>query len=148
MNRAKIGTAAKCVMVVALAGFACSCEKKEEAQGTPVVVGTKNDLYELVAKTRLKLATGANVMITPGPNGQGSGMIIFRQNNNSTGYAACGCVGATAGTCKASSDNPDNNPTCSGSCTDSEGNSHPCELETLPGPPKDPARFWFRKSTL
>jgi hypothetical protein len=144
----KIASVAKCITIAALASLFCSCEKKEETPvaGTPVVVGTKNDLYEVLAKNQLKLAPGANVMITPGPNGQGSGLIIFRQN--STGYAACGCTGATTSTCKASSDNPDNNPTCSGSCTDSEGNPHSCNMENLPGPPQDPPQFWLRKSTL
>jgi hypothetical protein len=150
MNRTKIASLAKCITIVALAGLFCSCEKQENAPvaGTPVVVGTKNDLYEVLAKNQLKLAPGANSMITPGPNGKGSGLIIFMKNNNSTGYAACGCVGATTNNCTASSDNPDNNPTCSGSCTDSEGNAHDCSLENLPGPPKDPPQYWLRKSTL
>jgi hypothetical protein len=148
MNRTMIVSLATCMTMAALAGILCSCEKKEEARGSPVVVGTKTDLYEVLAKNQLKLATGANVMTTPGPNGQGSGMIIFRQNSNSTGYMACGCPSSMTGSCTASSDNPDNNPSCSGSCSDSEGNPHSCDLETLPGPPKDPPEFWLRKSTM
>jgi hypothetical protein len=127
---------------VILAG--CSDESsKTPVAGTPVVVGSKTDLYEVSAKDRLHLATGVTFEVTPGPNGQGSGLIIFKDNQPG-GYMACGCTGAQTSNCKISSDNPENDPSCSGSCTDSEGNAHACEMENRPGPPRDPPQYWTR----
>jgi hypothetical protein len=132
------------IMAVVLAVVLCGCEEEKVSSGTPVVVGTKTPLYEVIAKNQLKLMPGAKIEVTPGPDGKGSGFIVYRQNSAPGGYMSCGCVGAQTSSCTISSDNPDNNPTCSGSCTDSEGNPHSCEIETWTGPPKDPPQFWAR----
>ena len=57
------------------------------------MIGKQTSLYEVVAKNRLKLAPGVKFEITPGPNGQGSGLIILKDNVPG-GYMACVCVGA------------------------------------------------------
>ena len=52
-------------------------------------------------------------------------------------YVECGCISAMISYCKTENDNPAH-PSCSGYCQDSEENHHPCEENTLTGPPKDP----------
>ena len=138
------------VAIVLLAAAAAGCGRDSPQTpgtgGTPVEVGSKTDLYEVVAQDRLKLAPGAKWEVTPGPSGQGNGIVIFRQNSSPGGFVSCGCVGATSGSCTASSDNPENDPVCIGSCTDSEGNARSCQMESWTGPPRDPPRFWARKN--
>ena len=47
------------------------------------------------------------------------------------------------GSCKTKIDNPEH-PSCSESCTGSEGVAHPCQLEgPIIGPPKDPFTIKF-----
>jgi hypothetical protein len=138
------------VAIVLFAAAAAGCGRDAPETpgtgGTPVEVGSKTDLYEVVAQDRLKLAPGAKWEVTPGPSGQGNGIIIFRQNSTPGGFVSCGCLGATSGSCTASSDNPENNPVCIGGCTDSEGTPRPCQMESWTGPPRDPPSFWARKN--
>jgi hypothetical protein len=102
------------------------------------VVGTKTDLFDVVSPTELKLAPGVKSQIVAGPCGPKSGIVFLK--NDGGGYMACGCVGAQTSGCKTENDNPEH-PSCSGSCTDSEGNQHGCGLfGPIIGPPKDPAR--------
>jgi hypothetical protein len=124
------------IMTVVLAIFT-SCHRKEVMY--PAVVGTKTDLFEVVSSTELKLAPGVKSQIVAGPCGPKSG-IVFQQIGGGGGYMACGCSGATQGNCKTENDNPQH-PSCSGGCTDSEGNPHGCGLYgPIIGPPRDPAR--------
>lgn len=136
------------LVLLAAATVGCGRDSPDATQtgGTPVKVGSRTDLYEVVANDRLKLAPGAKWEVTPGPGGQGNGIVIFRQNSTPGGFVSCGCLGATSGSCSPSSDNPENNPVCVGGCTDSEGVPRPCQMETWTGPPRDPPRFWARKN--
>jgi len=52
-------------------------------------------------------------------------------------YVQCGCPSSMINHCTTDNDNPAH-PACSGYCLDSEENKHPCEQNTLSGPPKDP----------
>jgi hypothetical protein len=52
-------------------------------------------------------------------------------------YVQCGCLSSMISYCNTENDNP-SHPSCSGYCQDSELNHHPCQEETLTGPPKDP----------
>jgi hypothetical protein len=52
-------------------------------------------------------------------------------------YVQCGCPSSMINHCTTDNDNPAH-PACSGYCLDSEENKHPCEQNTLNGPPKDP----------
>jgi hypothetical protein len=128
-------------MVVAVSAIA-GCVRQSEPPVTEVLmapadVGTKTPDYEVVSPSELKLAPGVRVEVLQGAGGQNKGFVLLRDNGGFGGYMACGCVGAQTSSCVTDNDNPDH-ASCSGSCTDSEGNSHPCQLETVIGPPKDP----------
>jgi hypothetical protein len=115
---------------------------KNEIAIFPVVVGTKTDLYEVVAPNELRLAPGVKFQLVESATGKNSGWVLLRPNGETGGYMACGCVGAQTSSCVTVSDNPDH-PSCSGGCTDSEGKTNPCELIGYIGPPKDPFRIRF-----
>jgi hypothetical protein len=102
----------------------------------PLEVGTRTPDYEVVSPQELKLAPGATIEPVKDAGGAQTGFVVMRQNNNG-GFISCGCIGATTGNCKTENDNPDH-ASCSGSCTDSEGNPHECSMTTEIGPPKDP----------
>ncbi len=131
------------IAVVALAVAVGGCPKRSSGPAQEVTlsaakVGTKTDLFEVVAPNELKLAPGVRFEPSDGPCGKGSAIVLMRPNGETGGYMACGCVGAQTGSCRTVSDNPDH-PSCSGSCTDSEGNPHGCSLfGPLIGPPRDP----------
>jgi len=109
----------------------------------PVVVGEKTELYEVVGPKELKLAPGVKVQVVDGPSGKNSAIVLLKPNGGVGGYMACGCIGATTSSCVTTSDNPEH-PSCSGGCTDSEGNEHGCSLfGPLIGPPKDPLTIRF-----
>lgn len=109
----------------------------------PVVVGEKTELYEVVAPNALRLAPGVKFRVVEGQGRRNNGILLLRPNGETGGYMACGCVGATSSSCVTVSDNPDH-PSCSGGCTDSEGNMHECMLfGPLIGPPRDPWRIRF-----
>lgn len=133
------------VVVVSVLG---GCGKQSapatiEVVMAPVDVGTKTPDYEVVSPTELKLAPGVKLQVLEGAGGQNNGFVLLRDNGGLGGFMACGCVGATTSSCKTENDNPEH-PSCSGSCTDSEGNSHPCQLEgPIIGPPKDPFTLKF-----
>jgi hypothetical protein len=130
------------VMVSILSG--CS-EKPTEVEMAPLDVGTKTPDYEVVSPTELKLSPGVKLQTLQGANGQNGGFTLMRPNGGLGGFMACGCVGATTSSCKTESDNPEH-PSCSGSCTDSEGNGHPCEISgPIIGPPRTPYIFRFIK---
>lgn len=129
------------------------CAKQSEPVTTevvmaPVDVGTKTPDYEVISPTELKLTAGVKLQVLEGAGGQNNGFVLLRDNGGLGGFMACGCVGATISSCKTENDNPDH-ASCSGSCTDSEGNAHPCQLEgPIIGPPKDPFTLKFvAKST-
>ena len=110
----------------------------------PAKVGTKTELFEVVSSKQVTLAPGVKSQIVGGPCGPQSGIVYQRPEGGPGGYMACGCTGAQTSTCTAENDNP-LHPSCSGGCTDSEGNQHGCELYgPLPGPPKDPAAIELR----
>jgi hypothetical protein len=109
----------------------------------PVVVGTKTPLYEVVAPNELKLAPGVRFEVVKNADGNNNGLVLLRPNGTVGGYMSCGCVGAQTSSCVTVSDNPEH-PSCSGGCTDSEGNPHPCQLfGPLIGPPKNPFHIRF-----
>lgn len=117
--------------------------KVTEVVLSPAEVGSKTDDYEVMSATQLKLAPGVRAEVVNDASGQPNGFVLMGRNNTVGGYMACGCVGATTSSCRTVNDNPEH-PSCSGSCTDSEGNAHPCQLEgPLIGPPKDPFMLKF-----
>jgi hypothetical protein len=125
---------------------ACA-ERSNEIAMFPVVVGTKTPLYEVVASNELRLAPGVKFQVEEGTGGKNNGIVLLRPNGATGGYMACGCIGATTSSCVTVSDNPDH-PSCSGSCTDSEGNAHGCSLfGPIIGPPKDPIIFLARPTS-
>jgi hypothetical protein len=138
--------------VVSGVGLLGACSKQsssttDEIRMYPVVVGEKTELYEVVAPNELKLAPGVKFQVVPGPGGKNNAIVLQKPNGETGGYMCCGCIGATTGNCVTTSDNPDH-PSCSGGCTDSEGNPRDCMLfGPLIGPPKDPLsiRFLARK---
>jgi hypothetical protein len=138
---------AMAVIVVAGSLSACSKQSSPTTPMYPVVVGEKTELYEVVAPNELRLAAGVTFKEVPGPGGKNNGIVLLRPNGTTGGYMCCGCIGATTSSCVTTSDNPDH-PSCSGACTDSEGNPHECMLfGPIIGPPKDPLsiRFLARK---
>ncbi len=137
------------LLVATLAGVcilgACpqpSTPETEEVVLKSVAVGTKTELYEVVAPGRLRLAPGVKSQVVEDLGGRQNVIVIMRPNGGIGGYVTCQCVGATSGgSCKASSDNPENHPVCIGSCTDSEGVPRPsaCDMRSGNiGPPRDP----------
>lgn len=112
----------------------------------PVIVGEKTDLYEVVAHNELRLAPGVKFQHVQTPGGN-NGIVLLKPGGGGGrvgGFFSCGCVGAQTGNCVTTSDNPDH-PSCSGSCTDSEGNPHPCSMYgPIIGPPKDPIIYLRR----
>jgi hypothetical protein len=130
------------IMVCTLGG----CSEKSSSTSTeilmaPVEVGTKTPDYEVVSPNELKLSPGVKLQVE-GTGGQNNGFVLLR-NGGLGGFMACGCVGATTSSCKTENDNPEH-ASCSGGCTDSEGNGHPCQFEgPIIGPPKDPYIFRF-----
>ena len=133
------------IITTVLALSACSEKTSKtttEVLMAPVEVGTKTGDYELISPTELKLSHGVRLQFE-GDSGQNKGFVLLRDNGGLGGYMACGCVGATTSACKTENDNPEH-PSCSGSCTDSEGNAHPCQIEgPIIGPPKDPYAIRF-----
>lgn len=120
----------------------CSKQSSTTTDETPMyqmTVGEKTDLYEVVAPNALQLADGVKFKVVGGPGGgKENGIVLMRPNGEIGGYVVCGCVGATTSSCRTESDNP-NHPSCTGGCTDSEGNPHGCGIfGPLPGPPRDP----------
>jgi len=83
-------------------------------------------------------------MHTPPANGQNNGFELIKNNGRAPGgFMACGCVGAQTSSCITDNDIP-GQASCSGSCSDSEGNIHACQLEgPLIGPPKGPFSIKF-----
>lgn len=142
----------KTVMAIALAvsagvlGACCSTQVShttDEVPMYPVTVGEKTSLYEVVAPNALRLAPGVGFKEVQGPGGKNNGIILMRPNGATGGYMACGCIGATTSSCVTTSDNPDH-PSCSGGCSDSEGNAQPCQLfGPIIGPPRDPLMIRF-----
>jgi hypothetical protein len=136
------------IAMVTVASVLIGCVREtapevNEVVMSPAEVGSKTADYEVVSATQLKLAPGVRAEIVKDAKGQSNGFVLMRRNNGVGGYMACGCVGATTSTCRTENDNPEH-PSCSGSCTDSEGNGHPCQLEgPLIGPPKDPFTLKF-----
>jgi hypothetical protein len=136
------------IAMVAVASSLSGCTKQSSPTTTevvmaPVDVGTKTPDYEVISPTELKLAPGVKLKMLEGAGGQNNGFVLMRANGGLGGFMACGCVGATISSCKTENDNPEH-PSCSGSCTDSEGNAHPCQLEgPIIGPPKDPFTLKF-----
>jgi hypothetical protein len=134
------------LVVSAMAAVIGSCSKQSsEITVYPIKVGEKTDLYEAVADNALQLAEGVTFKVVPGPGGgQENGIVLMRPNGEIGGYVVCECIGATQGNCKTESDNP-NHPSCTGGCTDSEGNPHGCMISApLPGPPRDPTLIRMR----
>lgn len=116
----------------------------------PLDVGTRTADFEVMSPTTLKLAPGVKLEMVEGPEGQNNGFVLRRNDGGLGGYMACGCLGATQGNCKTENDNPEH-PSCSGGCTDSEGNPRGCQMQgPIIGPPKDPfmLRFVARSSPL
>jgi hypothetical protein len=136
------------MVMVIVVSFLGGCDKQSPPATTkvvmaPVDVGTKTPDYEVVSPTELKLASGVKLQVLKGADGQNNGFVLLRDNGGLGGFMACGCVGATTSSCKTENDNPEH-PSCSGSCTDSEGKGHPCQLEgPIIGPPKDPFTLQF-----
>jgi hypothetical protein len=130
--------AAVAVVASILVGCGEQSSPIKEVEMAPVDVGTKTPDFEVVSPTELKLASGVKLQMVNGAGGQNKGFVLMRKNGGLGGFMACGCVGATTSTCKTENDNPEH-PSCSGSCTDSEGNPHPCGISgPIIGPPKDP----------
>jgi hypothetical protein len=126
------------LVVGLVAGILSAFFGRREIHMFPAVVGEKTELYEVVAHNELKLAPGVKTKVVDGPSGKNSGIILLRPNGSVGGYMACGCVGAQTSTCVTTNDNPEH-PSCSGGCTDSEGNPNPCGLfGPLIGPPRHP----------
>jgi hypothetical protein len=138
----------KCIAIVIVLGVIGGCAKQPaptitEVVMAPVDVGTKTPDYEVVSSSELKLSSGVKLQVLNGAGGQNNGFVLLRDNGGLGGFMACGCVGATTSSCKTENDNPEH-PSCSGSCTDSEGNGHPCQLEgPIIGPPRDPFTLKF-----
>ncbi|MEY9396213.1 hypothetical protein ABIF66_006884 [Bradyrhizobium japonicum] len=117
----------------------------KEVEMAPMDVGTKTPDYEVVSPTELKLATGVKLQMlngaggqNKGAGGQNKGFVLLRPNGGLGGFMACGCVGAQTNSCITENDNPEH-ASCSGRCTDSEGNPHGCQLSgPIIGPPRDP----------
>jgi hypothetical protein len=110
----------------------------------PVIVGEKTELYEVVAPNALRLAPGVKFRVVETPGGN-SGIVLLKAREEIGGFFSCGCVGATTSSCITTSDNPDH-PSCSGGCTDSEGNVRGCMLfGPIIGPPKDPIMYLERR---
>lgn len=133
--------------VVAIAGSLGACKTmppEGEVTMYPAVVGEKTELYEITSANSVKLAPNVRVKIVEGFGGNKCGMILLRPNGATGGYMSCGCIGATTSSCVTTNDNPEH-PSCSGACTDSEGNAHGCSLfGPIIGPPRDPAMIRFR----
>lgn len=108
----------------------------------PMEVGTRTPDYEVVSPTELKLAAGVKLQELKDADGQNNGFVLLRPNGALGGFMACGCSGETRNACKTENDNPEH-PLCSGSCVDGQGNPHPCFLEGLTGPPRNPFRLRF-----
>ncbi len=102
----------------------------------PLEVGTKTPDYEIISPTELKLSPGAKIKNIKGANGENNGFILLRDDGTIGGYMSCGCSGATIDNCVTENDSPEN-ASCSGGCTDSEGNNHTCQLTGLIGPSRD-----------
>ena len=112
----------------------------------PMDVGTRTPDYEVVSTTQLSLAPGVTLQELKGAGGENNGFVLLRPNGGLGGFMACGCVGAQTSSCVTENDNPDH-ASCSGSCTDSEGNAHPCQLEgPIIGPPRNPFTIRFLAS--
>jgi hypothetical protein len=125
------------MVVVSVLG---GCAKQSEPPVTevlmsPVDVGTKTPYYEVVSPTELKLAPGVNLQTLQGAGGQNNGFVLYLDNGTVGGHMACGCFGATIGSCVTVNDVP-GKVECDGGCTDSEGNEQPCGVSgPIIGPP-------------
>jgi hypothetical protein len=131
------------IVVMVGAGILVACSNQPSPTADKIVmfpapVGEKTELYQVVSPNALALAPGVKFQVADGPCGKNSGIVLLRPNGQLGGYMACGCIGATTSSCVTVSDNPDH-PSCSGSCTDSEGNPHGCGLfGPIIGPPRNP----------
>jgi hypothetical protein len=129
------------MVMIAAVGILTGCAKPPaaavmEVEMVPMQVGTKTPDYEVVSPTELQLASGVRIESVKDANGKDTGFVVMRDNSVG-GFMSCGCIGATTSTCVTENDNPEH-PSCGGGCTDSEGNTHGCQLTTNTGPPKDP----------
>jgi hypothetical protein len=133
------------LLTILLAGISACMHRREVMY--PATVGTRTQWFEVVSPTELKLAPGVQARIMAGPCGPKSG-IVFLKNNNEGGYMTCGCVGESRGDCTTENDNP-LHPSCRGSCVDSQGNPHACEMfGPLPGPPRNPLQIELSAAAL
>jgi hypothetical protein len=140
MNR---HAAAVAVVVSILGGCNDQSSQTNEVVMAPMDVGTKTPDYEVVSPTELKLAPGVKLEVLKDAGGQINGFVLRKNDGGLGGFMACGCVGATTSSCKTENDNPEH-PSCSGSCTDSEGNAHGCQMEgPIIGPPRNPYYITF-----
>ena len=136
------------VAMIVVVGVLGGCGRQSspptiEVVMAPVEVGTKTPDYEVVGPNELRFASGLKIQAVEGAGGQNNGFVLLRQNGGIGGFMACGCVGATTGSCKTESDNPEH-ASCSGSCIDNEGNTRSCQLEgPIIGPPRDPFHLKF-----
>jgi hypothetical protein len=125
------------VVLCVLGGCATRTPGITEVVMAPLEVGTKTPDYEVISPTELALAPGVKLQMLKGADGQDNGFILLK-NDQLGGFMACGCEGATIGSCKTENDNPEH-ASCSGGCSDSEGNPRPCQISgPIIGPPKDP----------
>ncbi len=125
------------VAMVVMFSILGGCAKQSSPTSTevvmaPVEVGTKTPDYEVVGLNELRLSSGVKIQTVDGASGENKGFVLLKPNGGLGGFMACGCVGATTSSCKTENDNPEH-ASCSGSCTDSEGNSHPCQLSRIQG---------------
>ena len=133
------------VSIVILASLFSSCGRPlsksvvTEVMMAPLEVGTKTPDYEVISPSELKLAPGVKIKVLKGPKGENNGFVLLRPNGGLGGFMACECSGATTGRCVTENDNP-GHASCSGGCTDSEGNPRGgCQLVgPIIGPPRDP----------
>ena len=116
-----------------------SASENVEVALEPLAVGTKTELYEVVASGKLKLAPGIKYKVVPDLGGRKNVIMLLREDGRPAGgYITCECGPGLAGTCTASSDNPENDPTCTGGCQNSEHVPVACGTRGNIGPPHDP----------
>jgi len=113
------------ISILVALGLIIGCAVSQTTM-TPAVVGTKTAEFEVVSRTALKITPGTQFDIVEGPNGMKSVIVFKPKDGKKGGHMGCGgCVGAETGNCEIVSDHPDN-ASCTGACTNSEGNSRPC----------------------
>jgi hypothetical protein len=140
------------VFVVSLAGAALiggACARKEppaapapvqaseEITAVQMMVGDKTPAYEVVAPNAFKLAAGVRAEVIDVGGGKQNGWVLRMPDGVTGGYISCGCASSATGSCKTENDNPEHY-SCTGGCSNSEGNPVGCTPFNFPGPPKDP----------